>query len=172
VRLPDWGALLLTMALASLVLAQFGVRAHLNHTYTATVLFVPLAATLPSFRRLWLALVSLLGVSHLLVYGFGRAILLPGGAADSYPAARPLVDQVASLPAYGGGDTILRVQAAANAVVTGGPNETIVSLLSPIVFVIACLMIRAVFREIQPALLHSAGGSAPALPDGGARKPA
>ena len=132
---------LAVLAFASLVMSQFGVRAHINHSYGAMVLLIPFALSDRYFRTLWIAMNSLLAVSHALVFGLGHAaLLLPEHLFSRYPAAAELIARVTALPAYEHPDWPLRVQLWVADVVRVVPGETIVSLLSIVVFGLACLM--------------------------------
>ena len=137
----------ITLALGALVMPQFGVRAHINHTYTAMVILIPLACQVAALRGLWIAMVTLLGVSHLLLYGFGQAVLLPVAHGPAlFPNAQALVRDVMTLPAASTPDAVLQVQAAANGLPFGLLGDTIVTLLSPIVFVVAVALVVTLFR--------------------------
>lgn len=141
---------LMVLALGSLVISQFGVRAHINHTYPAMVLLVPLAIRDIGFRRLWVAMCALLGISHLLVFALGGGVLLPPEQIFShYPAAQGLIATVTALPAYSNPDILLRIQLWASRAVGSLPGDTIVSWLSLAVFVVACLMVRAMFGMVS-----------------------
>jgi len=141
--------LLLTLAFGALVMSQFGVRAHINHTYTALVLLMPLAASPGAVQKLWVAMAALLGVSHVLIYGLGRPALLPPDAAARYPAALiAAIEDQALDPALGG---LLDVQAGISRLLSAIPAEMIVSLLSVPVFVVACLLVRALLRKAGTA---------------------
>jgi len=139
-------ALFLMMTMGALALSQFGARAHINHSYTMMVLMVPLAAIRGEMFKPWLAMNVLLGLSHVLIFGLGDAALLPpAGILSRFPAAHALIQSTMALPAYRSPDAALSVQTAVNAAVHLLPGETLVSLLSPVVFVVACLMVRAMF---------------------------
>jgi hypothetical protein len=134
------------LALGSLVFSQFGVRAHINHSYTAMVLFVPLIAADPALRRLWWVMAALLGASHVLVLGLGHTALLPPPEIlHRYPDAQDLIARVTSLPAYSVPDWPLRLHAAIGQAIERLPGDTIASLLSVPVFIVACLMVRRMF---------------------------
>jgi hypothetical protein len=153
-RLTDEPArlVLMILALGSLVMAQFGVRAHINHSYTAMVLLVPIAASSTAMRRLWVAMCALLGVSHVLAFGLGHAALLPpAGILYRYSAAHDLIGAVTALPAYAVPDWPLRTQLWVKGVLEIVPGETIVSMLSIAVFALACLMVREIFIESRSA---------------------
>ena len=138
---------LLVLALGSFVLSQFGARAHINHTYTAMVLLVPLAVASREMRQLWVAMNVLLGLSHLLIFGLGNAFLLPpADILHRYTAAQGLIAQVTSLPAYRTPDWLMLIQQWVGDGVQRLPGETIVSLLSVVVFVMACLTVRTIFK--------------------------
>lgn len=140
-------ALLLTLAFGALVMSQFGVRAHINHTYTALVLLVPLAAFPGGVQRLWVAMAALLGLSHVLIYGLGRPALLPPDAAARYPAAPALIAAIEDQARDPALASLLDVQAGISRLLSSVPAETIVSLLSVPVFVVACLLVRALLRK-------------------------
>jgi hypothetical protein len=142
--------LLAVLALGSLVMSQFGVRAHINHSYPAMVLLIPLVVASHRMRSLWTAMSALLAISHVLVLGLGHAALLP--PADNlsrYPSARDLIAQVTALPAYSNPDWPLRLQLWANRAIEPVPDNMIVSLLSIPVFFVACLMVRELLIEFR-----------------------
>jgi len=151
---PPAETVLLMLALGSLVMSQFGARAHINHSFTAMVLLVPLAAASTDIRRLWTALSALLGLSHLLIFALGNAALLPPDSVlPRYSAAASFVQRVTALPAYRSPDALLVIQQWLANLVSRLPGETLVSLLSPVVFLVACLLVRAIFQvAAQPKL--------------------
>lgn len=138
------------LAFGSLVMSQFGVRAHINHSYGAMVLLIPFAVSHTSLRTPWIAMCAVLGLSHVLVFGLGHAALLPPEHLfDSYPAAARLIEQITSLPAYTVPDWPLRVQLSVNHAIGALPGETMVSLLSIGVFVLACLMVKELLTVLR-----------------------
>jgi hypothetical protein len=66
-----------------------------------------------------------------------------------YPAAAPLIERVTSLPAYTTPDWLLTFQDSVNGLAQHSSGETVVSLLSVGVFVLACLVVRSLFRVPQ-----------------------
>ena len=148
---PNAGSsVLAVLAFGSLVMSQFGVRAHINHSYGAMVLLIPLAVSHERLRTLWMGMCALLGISHALVYGLGHAALLPPeNLFDRYPAASGLIARVRVLPAYVVPDWPLRLQGSVQDTIAAWPAETIVSLLSVPVFVLACLMARELFTVVR-----------------------
>jgi hypothetical protein len=139
---------LLGLTLGALVVSQFGARAHVNHSYTAMVLLVPLAATGLTIRRWWYAMVGVLAVVHLATFRFGPPVLLPQAEIlDRYTAAQTLVKAIVALPAYQSPDAILRLQSAANRTVEWLPGPAGLAVLSAAAFVIACGLVRALFRR-------------------------
>lgn len=144
--------LLLVMALGSLAMSQFGVRAHINHSYTAVVLLIPLVATHASLFRPWAALTGLLAISHVLIFVVGGPGLLPPESIlHTYPAAAGLIAKVQGLPAYGEPDTLLVFQQRVWDTIHRLPVEAIVSLLSPLVFVVACWLVVKLFEVATAA---------------------
>jgi hypothetical protein len=145
--------MLLVLTLGALVVSQFGARAHINHSYTAMVLLVPLAAGSGEIRRLWLAMNVLLGVVHLSTFKLGPpALLPPEDILHRYSAAENLVGQVVALPAYHRPDGPLVVQRWLNDLLAFLPGTTGLSLLSPVVFLLACLLVVQLFRAaVKPA---------------------
>jgi hypothetical protein len=138
------------LAFGSLVMSQFGVRAHINHSYGAMVLLVPFAASDRTLRTLWIAVCAMLGTSHLLVFGVGHGALLPPEHLFSrYPAAADLIARVTALPAYATPDSPLRVQISINEAIARLPGETIVSLLSIVVFGLVCLMVARILTVLR-----------------------
>jgi hypothetical protein len=101
-----------------------------------------------TMRRLWIAMCTLLGASHLLVFGLGDAALLPSERFFyRYPAAQDLIGAVTALPAYSVPDWPLRSQLWVKGVLAAVPGEMIVSLLSVVVFALSCLLVRQIFIE-------------------------
>lgn len=140
--------LLMLLVLGSLVMSQFGVRAHINHSYTAVILLVPLVVQRPTLLRPWALFTGLLALAHVLIYAMGGPVLLPPESIlHTYPSAQDLIARVQALPAYRTPDAILVFQQRVWDAIHALPVETIVSLLSPFVFVVACQLCLALFRE-------------------------
>jgi hypothetical protein len=138
---------LIVLTLGSLVISQFGARAHVNHSYTAMVLCIPLALERADLRRLWVAMAALLGVVHLGSMKLGLATLLPPeGRLDRYGAAQPLIERILALPASHQPDGLLAFHQRVNDALAILPGSTGMSPLSPVVFVVACLMVVELFR--------------------------
>ena len=114
------------------------------------VLLVPLAIESGSMRRPWAEMCVLLALSHFLVFGLGHAALLPpAGILSRYPAAQELIARVTALPAYSYPDGPIRIQLWVSHAVEALRGDTIVSLLSIPVFVVACMMVRVFFSELR-----------------------
>ena len=150
----------LMLAAGTLVMSQFAPRAHINHTYGAMVLLIPL---LPLHRRLrlaWIAAVAVQAYAHVSRYAMGTPLLLPPDRAlPRYEHSGPLVDLVRAVPAYASGDGLLRAQTAVNDAIAQLPGHVFVSMMSVVMFAAAVVMLRALF-EIA---------SGPGRPDVGAR---
>jgi hypothetical protein len=136
----------LLMACGALVLSQFGLHAHINHSYGATVLLIPL---LPGRRRLqaaWTVMMLFLALAHLSAYGFGSAQLLPAQhVMDKYEYSQPLIDKIRALPAYTSPDALLRFQARA-AEVMHVVSSTTISQWSLVMFAAACVALSELYR--------------------------
>jgi hypothetical protein len=146
--------LLLVLALGSLILSQLAPRAHINHSYTMMVLLVPLAITSRKILRQWTIMNVMLGLSHVLVFALGNAALLPPQKILArYTAASGLVQRVVALPAYRSPDSLLLFQQSLTNIVTALPGETLVSLASPVVFFLACLLVRSVFTAADQSVI-------------------
>jgi hypothetical protein len=75
-------------------------------------------------------------------------VLLPQAEIlDRYTAAQTLVKAIVALPAYQSPDAILRLQSAANRTVEWLPGPAGLAVLSAAAFVIACGLVRALFRR-------------------------
>ena len=85
-------ALYLVLVVGALVMSQFGVRAHVNHTYGATVLLIPLVVQSRRLAGYWSMMVVSQAVVHLAQYGLGNILLIPPDSAlHNYPYATGIV---------------------------------------------------------------------------------
>ena len=124
-------AALLFLVIGGLVMSQFGVRAHINHSYGASVLLVPLVVTNRRLLPWWVGFVTIQAAAHLATYGIGTPLLLPPESAFvAYPHAVDLIDQIRTLPAYTRPGTILVLQTSVNAWLSQSISPTAVAVLS------------------------------------------
>ena len=107
------------------------VRAHINHSYGASVLLVPLVVTNRRLLPWWVGFVTIQAAAHLATYGIGTPLLLPPESAFvAYPHAVDLIDQIRTLPAYTRPGTILVLQTSVNAWLSQSISPTAVAVLS------------------------------------------
>lgn len=159
------GALLVVMAYASLVIAQVGTRAHINHTYTALVLLIPLVAGRPRWLAAWLVMVAVQLYAHLVTYRLGRSLIAPEYVANP-AAARTLLDNLSAAMATPAYPRLLAVQARLNDLVSGHlPAEPWLAALAFVQFLAAVYLIVAILRDPRPA-------PAPAVTAPAAERPA
>lgn len=142
VVLPPDQAVLSLFAFAALVISQFGVRAHINHSYTAMVLLVPLAAQDRRVRRIWAAMCALLGLAHVVTFGLGEATVLPLRSLWArYPEAAGLIEAVGRPAADPG--LVLKAQTQVRDWLQAVPGQEVISISSLAVFAGACWLTRA-----------------------------
>ena len=126
---PDT-VLLLVLAYASLTVSQIGTRAHINHTYTALVLLIPLVVGRRWLLVGWLTMVAVQFYAHLATYLVGRPVVLPQFMRDPAPpqALITAIQQALAVQPY---DRLLQVQARVNDLMSGAlPIEPIIALFS------------------------------------------
>ncbi len=141
--------LLVVMAYASLVIAQVGTRAHINHTYTAMVLLIPLVVGRPRWLAAWLIMVGIQFYAHVVTYRLGRSLVAPEYVANP-AAARALLDNLgAATSAY---PRLLAIQARVNDLISGHlPAEPLLAALAFVTFLCAVYLIVAILRDPRPA---------------------
>jgi hypothetical protein len=144
---PIWIDAYLMMAFGALTLSQLGLRAHLNHTYTAMVILIPL---LPVHRRLrlaWIAGVAVQGFAHLTKYGIGWPSLLPTDAwlAEHAPHGS-IAAGVRALPALAEPDAILQFNMHANRMLEALATHQQVSVIGFAMVPITVVILMALFE--------------------------
>lgn len=145
--LAPWQTLLVVMAFASLVVAQLGTRAHINHTYTTLVLLIPLVVLRWPTLVAWLVMVVIQFYAHLSTYQLGRAVVAPQ-ILTSPEAAQPLVDRITAVLAAQPDDTLLHLQQRLNDLISGHlPQEPVLALLSIVHFACAVYLILVLLRR-------------------------
>ena len=145
----------LILTLGSLVMSQFGVRAHINHTYGATVLLIPLVLVNRGLLLWWVVMVAIQGVAHLAQYGLGTTALIPPDSAHvNYPYAGTLIARVKELSAYQSPDALLAFHEAANQALSTLASPSSISILSLVMFGCVCVIISKLFGAVQPGHLR------------------
>jgi hypothetical protein len=153
---PDARAAFAVLTLGTLVVSQFGPRAHINHSYGAMVMLAPFALRDRVLLRLWIGMNVMLGLAHLSVFRFGDpVVILSPSQWSRYPQAGPLLDRLRELPAYSVPDGLLRFQAAVNEMLAWLPGPRGISMMSALVFVAACGLVWRMFVAVWPAVSPS-----------------
>lgn len=148
------------LTFGSLLIPQLGTKAHINHSYAATVLLIPLATANRVVMFSWIATVIIQFYGHLSAYQIGRSSVTPDRYLGYAPTQR-LIAQVNSNMASSPNDPILWLQRSVNDILrTFVPNEPVTSLLSVVQFVLVVAMLREMF--IGASSLGKASGLAPA----------
>lgn len=133
--------LLYGLATAALVISQIGVRAHINHSYTALVIMLPIVVRVPDLRRTWYGLAALLAAAHVGLYGIGRAFILPPEASwPRYPSAVGLFENARPFSRTEP-DRIIAAQQSVSDALARLPVDTVISIFSPLVFLLSCLLL-------------------------------
>lgn len=153
---PPYRVLLLVLALASLIVSQFGTRAHINHTYTALVLLIPLIVNQGRLLAVWIIMIGIQFYAHLAIYRIGRPAVLPEFLRDPAPV-QPLVESINAALATQPYQHLLQLQDRLNHIIMGRlPEEPIISILAFVHFVCAVYVI---WRLLNKRGLKSLVGS-------------
>ena len=153
---PDARAAFAVLALGTLVVSQFGPRAHINHSYAAMMMLAPFALQDRVLFRLWTAMNVMLGLAHLSVFKFGDpVVILSPSKWSRYPQAGPLLQRLQELPAYGEPDGLLRFQTAVHDALAWLPGPRGISVMSALVCVAACGLVWRMFLAVGPAAPRS-----------------
>ena len=142
---PDY-VLLLVLAYASLTVSQIGTHAHINHTYTALVLLIPLVVGRRGLLAAWLAMVAVQFYAHLATYWLGRALVLPPFLPDPVApqALLSAIQQAMAVQPYTG---LLQFQGRVNDLIRATlPVESAIAGLS---LVHAAAALYTLFRLLQ-----------------------
>jgi hypothetical protein len=138
------------LAAGTLVVSQFGPRAHINHSYAAMVMLALFALRDRVLLWLWVATNVLLGLAHLSTFGFGGSVvMLPVSQWSRYPQAGALLDRIRGMPAYSAPDGLLRFQAAVNDVLAHLPGPRAISMMSVLVCLAACGVVCRLFKSLE-----------------------
>lgn len=147
---PDAHVAFAVLTLGTLVVSQFGPRAHINHSYAAMVMLAPFALRDHRLLGLWIAMNVMLWLAHVSVFRFGHAVVILSPSQWSrYPQAGPLLDRIRELPAYAVPDGLLRFQAAVNDALAWLPGPRGISMMSALVFVAACGLVWRMFAAVE-----------------------
>ncbi len=112
--LPPDRALLIVLALSSLIMSQLGARAHVNHSYAALVLLLPLVVEQRRLLAAWLGMVAIHFYAHLATFQLGRSVVLPTRPLPDPAAAEPLVSAIRAALANDPHAGLLRWQESIN----------------------------------------------------------
>lgn len=147
VRWPDARVAFMVLTVGTLVLSQFGPRAHINHSYVAAVMLALFAVRDRLLFWLWAAMTAMLGLAHLSAFGLGGSVvMLPVSLWSRYPQAGTLLERVGQLPSYAAPDGLLRFQAAVNGILAHLPGSRAVSMMSLFVCLVSCAILWRLFR--------------------------
>ena len=143
-------ALYLVLVVGALVMSQFGVRAHVNHTYGATVLLIPVIVASWRLAGYWWVMVASQAFVHLAQYGLGGVGLLPPDSAlRNYPYATVLIERIKALPAYTSPDWLLQTHEAINAVCGRLADPALLAMLSLVMFGCTVRVLRTLARRLD-----------------------
>jgi len=142
VRWPDARTTFIVLTVGTLVMSQFGPRAHISHSYVAMVMLCLFAARDRVMFGLWVTMCALLGLAHLSTFALGDAsVFLPESQWFRYPQAGPLIAAIQQVPANATPDATLRFQTAVNGYLAQLPGQRAISILSLPVFLVAAAML-------------------------------
>jgi hypothetical protein len=131
----------LLITFGALAVSQFGLRAHLNHTYAALVLLIPLVIERRRWLVAWGSMLAVVALAHVSSYGMGSPALLPPDALLArYGHADALAAAVKRVPAFVAPDLLIQWQIRINATLMGLVSQQTVSFLSAGVFAAACVL--------------------------------
>lgn len=131
------------MAFSSLVISQFGTRAHINHSFAALVLLLPLV--LDESRLLWPWILSVLVhvYSELASYGLGRTTAIMNTSYLDLAPASSLKAALQGVKYDGTGiSKIVKIKAYLN-------YEPAISILSLLQFAAAVWMVWVLFKMVS-----------------------
>lgn len=137
----------LMLVTSSLLLAQLGTRSHINHSYAALVLLIPLAL---ANRRAMIAWSIMIGVNfygHLAAYQLGLSTVLPDFFALP-PAAAPLIERIQAVVRTAPTDALLQFQQGVNQVLATLPQEPLISILAIAQFTGALVILKTVWNDV------------------------
>jgi len=150
VRWPDAQVAFAVLTAGTLVVSQFGPRAHINHSYAAMVMLALFALRDRVLLWLWVATNVLLGLAHLSTFGFGGSVvMLPVSQWSRYLQAGALLDRIRGMPAYSAPDGLLRFQAAVNGALAHLPGPRAISMMSVLVCLAACGIVWRLFKSLE-----------------------
>ena len=146
---PDARTAFIVLTLGTFVMAQFGPRAHISHSYVAMVMLVLFAVRDRVMLWLWVAMCALVGLAHLSTFQLGGAtVFLPESQWFRYPQAGPLIEAIRQLPASTAPDALLSFQAAVNSYLAMLPGQRAISIMSLPVCLLAAAILWRLFRTL------------------------
>ena len=139
----------LAILIGTLVMSQFAPRAHINHSYSALVLLLPLIADTGRLKRAWGVMVAVLAYAHVAQYKMGAGLLPADNILRRYGHADRLATAMRAEPGYVSGDFWSRLQTSVNGVLGYLPANELISVLSLLVFGAAIVMTIELYRMAQ-----------------------
>jgi hypothetical protein len=137
----------LVFVFGALVVSQFGLRSHVNHSYPAILLLVPLLAGERRLRWAWAVMMGITALALVRRYGMGVEVFLPRDVVlDQYGNAGALATAIKAVPAFSTPDGLIEIQAAVNGRLLGLVSHETISMLSLVVFAAACVLVAGLFR--------------------------
>jgi hypothetical protein len=135
---------LLILGFAALVIPQFGTRAHMNHTYAALVLLLPLGGGNRKFMMAWIGMCLIQLYGNLAVYQLGSCSALPVRNTAGYAEiAQQLLVNI-NPNQY---PSLLQVQSAVSRFISHAfPIEPVLSILGITQFFCALYMVQMLFK--------------------------
>lgn len=154
----DPRGLLSVLAFASLAIPQLGTGAHINHSYAALVLLIPIALGDRRIALAWGILVATHFYSHLASYGLGLSSVIP-----QYPTAVPLAQSLIARMTPASFAGLSSFQDAANHWIEAClPREPVISVLSAANLACTLVILRGMLAAGAGASTAAAAGPAPA----------
>jgi hypothetical protein len=145
-------SLYLVLVTASLLLAQFGTRSHINHTYAALTLLIPFALSNRRALASWIIMIGVNFYGHLASYGLGRSLVMPQSFGDAL-TAQPLVAQIRQVIEVTPSDVWLRWQSGANQLLSTLPKEPLISVLAAVQFICTLVILKELWAfTAQPVV--------------------
>jgi hypothetical protein len=143
---PTAWSVYLVFVCGALVVSQFGLRSHINHSYPAILLFIPMLADHRGLRWAWGAMLGVTALAHVTRYGMGESAFLPSDPVLArYGNADALVAAIKALPEYAAPDRLLQFQASVSDWLNRLATHEVISMLSLAVFAAACVLTAGLF---------------------------
>ncbi len=166
-RLPPASAAYLIFTFGALAVSQFGLRAHINHSYGALVLLIPLVVNRRRLQVAWGIIFAVMAVAILSEYAMGDTTFLPiPTELARFTHVHALAEAIRRLPAYSTPDRLIAWQAAFDAHVGGLVSMRLVSIVSLGVFAAAWAATASLFAMARSGSVDGLIGGRSESPDG------